>query len=107
MSLAAYGSGHCKGELVNDDIWIGKEADVLNKTVNKHIHITNFTMGVMTDQTNILDNFRIDAIIGLTYSKLIKPDEKKKEAPKPAKMNKNTNQPIVYSQMNLIDSITD
>lgn len=71
FATSLYGSGGCAGELIKDDIWLGKEEDVMNKTAGKVIHITNFTFGAMNTQKDILDNFRVDAIVGMAYTNLI------------------------------------
>lgn len=70
-STSLYGSGGCAGELIKDEIWIGKEDDVMNKRLDKVIHVKNFTFGSMSYQKSILDSFRVDAIVGMAYTNLI------------------------------------
>ena len=63
--------------MVVDDVYIGQEKDIMesvtnpNSTNKNFIRIQNFTIGVMDKQVGILENFRIDAVVGLAYKGLI------------------------------------
>jgi len=65
----SFGTGKCKGVFTVDDIRLGLR-DEKDPDINNAVLIKDYKFLIMTEQTDILGVYDVDAIIGMSYSKL-------------------------------------